>query len=95
MSPKVENLSNFYRPYQFLLFPNYLFTKYVAKGNEKNKAMHRDQTFTFILLGMLLILPGCDIVAGIFAAGFWTATVLIIILIALIWWGVYKYRERD
>lgn len=57
--------------------------------------MNQDKTLCFLIISLLLFLPGCDIILGIFAAGFWTAVILVIILIAVISWGVYKYRERD
>lgn len=44
---------------------------------------------------LVLTLPGCDIIIGIFKAGFWSAIILIVILVALGWWGISEYRKRN
>jgi hypothetical protein len=47
-----------------------------------------------MLAGLLLLifLPGCEVIAGIFKAGFWTAIILIVLFIALIGYGIAKMR---
>lgn len=46
--------------------------------------------FLMISLLAVLLLPGCDIVVGIFEAGFWTAIILVILIAAL---SFYAYRK--
>lgn len=43
-----------------------------------------------LFLSLLILFPGCDLVKGIFQAGFWTAIILIVIVIALLIWAFYK-----
>lgn len=57
--------------------------------------MNREKVVIFILLSVLVFLPGCDLIIGIFTAGFVAAIFLVLILIAIIWWGINKYRSRD
>lgn len=47
------------------------------------------------LLLFLVFLPGCDLVKGIFQAGFWTAIILIILFIALIVWLISKFSSTN
>lgn len=44
----------------------------------------------FVII-IVLVLPGCEVVAAIFKAGFWSAIVLIAIIAILFWWGISKY----
>ena len=48
-----------------------------------------------LLLSALLFLPGCGIIAGIFQAGFWTAIILIVAVVALIIWGISSYSSSS
>ena len=43
-----------------------------------------------LIFSLLLFLPGCDIIAGIFKAGFWTAIILVVLIAAL---SFYAYRK--
>lgn len=47
------------------------------------------------LLLFLVFLPGCDLIRGIFQAGFWTAIILIILFIALIVWLFSKISSSN
>lgn len=47
------------------------------------------------LLTILLFLPGCDLIKGIFQAGFWTAIILIVAVIALIIWGISSFTASN
>ena len=38
------------------------------------------------LLLLTLTLGGCEIIGGIFKAGFWTAIILVVLVIALVGW---------
>lgn len=42
---------------------------------------------------ILLFLPGCDLIEGIFEAGFWLAILVIIGVIALIIWGISAFSS--
>lgn len=48
-----------------------------------------------LLISTLLFLPGCDLIAGIFKAGFWTAIILIVVVIALIIWAISSLGGDD
>jgi L-asparagine transporter-like permease len=45
------------------------------------------------LAAILLFLPGCDLIGDIFEAGFWTALIVIIAVIALIIWGLSSFSQ--
>lgn len=47
------------------------------------------------LITMLMFLPGCDLIEGIFEAGFWTAIIIIVGVIALIIWGLSGFSSND
>lgn len=47
------------------------------------------------LLLLILFLPGCEAIAGIFKAGIWTGIIAVIIVIALIIWAVKAMMNRD
>jgi len=52
--------------------------------------MKNNKAFFLLLLMSVLFLPGCDIIFGIFKAGFWTAIFLIVLIVAL---GVYAFKK--
>lgn len=56
--------------------------------------MNSYRIFFLFALAVVLFLPGCDLIKGIFQAGFWTAIILIVIVIALIVWAFYKLSGR-
>ncbi len=43
-----------------------------------------------ITLMMLVTLTGCDLVGDIFEAGFWTAIIVIVLIVALVIWLIRK-----
>lgn len=45
------------------------------------------------LFFLLLALPGCEIIGGIFEAGMWVGIILVIIVIMIIAWIVRKMRR--
>lgn len=47
----------------------------------------------FLSLAFLFFLPGCDIIVGIFKAGFWSAVILIALIVTAGWWGYRKLRK--
>lgn len=67
-----------------------MFHKMLRRKTTKreNKNMGRKRFFIFVLLVFLLILPSCEIVAKIFAAGVVVGIIIVIIVIALIIWAI-------
>lgn len=43
-----------------------------------------------LLLFIITVLPGCDLVAGIFKAGVWVGVIIVIAIIVLIIWLLRK-----
>jgi len=56
--------------------------------------MNRQFSLWLFLLAMMTGLSSCEVVGGIFKAGFWTAIVLIVLIIALILWVIGRGRGR-
>lgn len=52
--------------------------------------MKTKNVLIFLSITVLLFLPGCEIVAGIFKAGFWTAIILVILIVAV---AMYSYKK--
>ena len=44
-------------------------------------------------IAMAMMLSSCDLVEGIFKAGFWTAIILIVLVVGLILWLVGRGRR--
>jgi hypothetical protein len=47
-----------------------------------------------VLMFTAVTLSSCDLVAGIFKAGFWTAIILIVVIIAVVMWLIGKTRRK-
>jgi hypothetical protein len=45
-------------------------------------------------LALIMSLTSCELVGGIFKAGFWTAIILIVIVVVVIIWVVNRFRGR-
>lgn len=45
------------------------------------------------VLTALLFFPGCDIIAGIFKAGFWTAIILVVLIVGVAMYAYKKFRK--
>jgi hypothetical protein len=45
------------------------------------------------LLMTMTTLSSCEVVGGIFKAGFWTAIILIVVVVALIFWIIGRRRR--
>ncbi|MEX0966356.1 MAG: hypothetical protein WD077_03895 [Bacteroidia bacterium] len=41
----------------------------------------------------LFTFSGCDLIVGIFEAGFWTAIILVVIIVLIVGWIIYKMRK--
>jgi hypothetical protein len=55
--------------------------------------MTKVSTIWIYALALAVTLSSCEVVGGIFKAGFWTAIVLIVLVIALILWIVRRGRR--
>ena len=55
--------------------------------------MGRTKILIGLLLVFLLLLPGCEVIAKIFAAGVVIGIIVVIIIIALIIWGISKLMD--
>ena len=42
------------------------------------------------MLLMIIVLPGCDLIAGIFKAGVWVGVIIVVVIIVLIIWLLRK-----
>jgi hypothetical protein len=60
----------------------------------RGKIMTGRTPFLLLFFGMLAFLPGCEIILGIFKAGFWTAIILVILVIGLAIFGYKKYQDN-
>jgi magnesium-transporting ATPase (P-type) len=56
-------------------------------------AMKQLTTLSLFLFMLMLTLSSCELVGGIFKAGFWTAVILIIVVVLLIVW-LFGRRRR-
>ena len=54
--------------------------------------MKTSKIFLLLTLIAILFLPGCEVIVGIFKAGFWTAIILILLIVGLAMWGFRKFR---
>ncbi|MBD0364716.1 MAG: hypothetical protein ICV53_01230 [Flavisolibacter sp.] len=46
-----------------------------------------------LLLTLAMTLSSCEAIKGIFKAGFWTAIILIVVVLGLILWLVNRFRR--
>ncbi|RYY99764.1 MAG: phosphatidate cytidylyltransferase [Chitinophagaceae bacterium] len=56
--------------------------------------MKTTNTLWLAALAMVMTLSSCEVVGGIFKAGFWTAIILIVLVVGLILWVVGRGRGR-
>jgi hypothetical protein len=47
------------------------------------------------LLIMSVMLSGCEVIGGIFKAGMWTATIIIVLIIAIVIYIISKVSGRN
>ncbi|RYY90536.1 MAG: phosphatidate cytidylyltransferase [Chitinophagaceae bacterium] len=55
--------------------------------------MKRNTTLWLFLAAMVMTLSSCEVIGGIFKAGFWTAIILIVVVVLLILWLVGRRRR--
>lgn len=48
-----------------------------------------------LFMSLFIFLPGCDVIVGIFSAGFWTAIILVVLVVAGIFYGYSKVKGKD
>jgi uncharacterized membrane protein YkvI len=59
-----------------------------------DKAFYITQTLMVMVLLMLsMSAAGCDVVEGIFKAGVWVGVIVVILIVALIGWGIRAMRR--
>jgi hypothetical protein len=56
--------------------------------------MQKLSTLWFSALAIAMTFSSCEIVGGIFKAGFWTAIILVVLVVVLILWLVNRGRRR-
>lgn len=47
--------------------------------------LNRRSTFVVPLLALTVLLSGCDLVKGILKFGFWSGVIIVLVIIAIIW----------
>lgn len=47
-----------------------------------------------VLLAIVFTASSCEVVGGIFKAGFWTAIILIVLIVGVVLWLIGKTRRR-
>ncbi|RYY59196.1 phosphatidate cytidylyltransferase [Flaviaesturariibacter aridisoli] len=55
--------------------------------------MKRNSSLWLFALALATTLTSCEVVGGIFKAGFWTAIILIVLVVVLILWLVGRGRR--
>jgi hypothetical protein len=72
---------------------NNLVGKPFAYFHVKDDLMKQYTVLWLCLLAMTFITSSCEVVGGIFKAGFWTAIILIVLVVGLILWLVGRGRR--
>jgi hypothetical protein len=52
----------------------------------------RDYKFFFTLIIFSITITGCEFLGDIFRAGIWVGIIIVVIIIAIIFWLVKKFR---
>jgi predicted lysophospholipase L1 biosynthesis ABC-type transport system permease subunit len=55
--------------------------------------MKRTPSLWLALTALAMTFSSCEVIGGIFKAGFWTAIILIVLVVALILWLVGRSRK--
>jgi hypothetical protein len=55
--------------------------------------MKKNSSLWLFMVAMAMTLSSCEVIGGIFKAGFWTAIIVIVIVVALILWLVGRGRK--
>lgn len=49
---------------------------------------------TFLIL-MLTVFTGCEVIGGIFKAGVWTGVIIIALIVGLIGYAIYAFKNKS
>lgn len=60
---------------------------------KKNELMKNFASLWIFALAMAMTLSSCEVVGGIFKAGFWTAIIIVVLVVGLILWLVGRGRR--
>jgi len=63
----------------------------ITTGN--NALMKQFSYLWLCVLAMAVTLSSCEVVGGIFKAGFWSAIIIVVVVVALILWLVGRGRR--
>ncbi len=55
--------------------------------------MRRKKLMIAALLFIVMLLPGCDLIVDIFAAGVIVGIIVVILIVAFIVWGISKFID--
>lgn len=50
-------------------------------------------TLASVFIALMLSLQSCEIIGGIFKAGFWAGIILVVLVVVLIFWLIAKIRK--
>lgn len=64
------------------------FALLIKTGNMKNYSQ-----LSILLIAMVVTLSSCELVGDIFQAGFWTAIIVIVLVIGIIIWLFNRFRR--
>jgi ABC-type multidrug transport system permease subunit len=60
---------------------------------ENDELMKKNASLWLFILAMSMTLSSCEVIGGIFKAGFWTAIIIVVIVVLLILWLVGRSRK--
>ena len=55
--------------------------------------MKQIHSLWFPALALMVTFSSCEVIGGIFKAGFWTAIILVVIVVVLIIWLLNRFRK--
>ncbi len=55
--------------------------------------MKKLSTFLLPAIVLMMTLSSCEVIGGIFKAGFWSAIIIVVLVVALILWLVNRGRK--
>ena len=58
--------------------------------------MKRNSSLIFALLTFIIFtVTSCQAIADIFKAGVWTGTIIVVLILALVIWLIFKFSSRN
>lgn len=64
-----------------------------CNNDGKNKVMTRFNFLWVGLLAMVMMLSSCELIGDIFQAGMWVGVIIVVGIIALLFWIINKFRR--